>query len=64
MQVILPHTVMESRSKIINRIREMFPEIGTVTIPRKSFNETKGLQCIQDLCVPEYKAVEVEVSSK
>lgn len=55
---------MESRSKIISRIQEMFPEMSTVTVMRKQFNETKGLQYIRDLCVPEYKTVEVEVASK
>lgn len=42
----------------------MFPEILTVTVRRKHFNEAKGLQSIQDLGVPEYKAVEIEVSTK
>lgn len=55
---------MDTRSKIISRIREMFPEITTVTVLRKYFNETKGLQYIQDLCVPEYKTVEIEAASK
>nr|XP_042907671.1 mutS protein homolog 4 isoform X3 [Parasteatoda tepidariorum] len=66
LEVILSSTILESgaKSKLICRIQELFPEISIVTVQRKYFNETRGLQYIQELCAPEYKAVEIEVSPK
>lgn len=64
--MVLPNTSLEygSKSKLICRIKELFPEMTTVTIQRKYFNETRGLQYIQELCASEYKTVEIEVSPK
>ncbi|GFS64862.1 mutS protein homolog 4 [Trichonephila inaurata madagascariensis] len=65
-EVVMPNTSLEhgSKTKLLCRIRELFPEMTTVTVQRKYFNETKGLQYIQELCASEYKTVEIEVSPK
>ncbi|GBM16038.1 MutS 4 [Araneus ventricosus] len=66
LEVVMPNTSLEygSKTKLICRIKELFPEMTTVTVQRKYFNETKGLQYIQELCASEYKTVEIEVSPK
>ncbi|GIX70034.1 mutS protein homolog 4 [Caerostris darwini] len=66
LEIVMPNTSVEHgfKTKLICRIRELFPEISTVTVQRKYFNETKGLQYIQELCASEYKTVEIEVSPK
>ncbi|KAG8183749.1 hypothetical protein JTE90_029330 [Oedothorax gibbosus] len=65
-EVVMSNTVLEmgSKTKLIGRIRELFPDIVTVTVQRKYFNEARGLQCVQELCAPDYKTVETEVSPK
>ncbi|XP_054717327.1 mutS protein homolog 4-like [Uloborus diversus] len=64
-EVIMPGTVeFSTKSKLICRMQELFPDILTVTVLRKYFNETKGLQCIQELCAADYKTVEIEVAKK
>ncbi|GFQ66206.1 mutS protein homolog 4 [Trichonephila clavata] len=65
-EVVMPNTSLEhgSKTKLLCRIRELFPEMTTVTVQRKYFNEIKGLQYIQELCASEYKTVEIEVSPK
>ncbi|KAF8773833.1 MutS protein like protein [Argiope bruennichi] len=66
LEVVMPNTSLEygSKTKLICRIKELFPDMTTVTVQRKYFNETKGLQYIQELCATEYKTVEIEVSLK
>ncbi|GFT87305.1 mutS protein homolog 4 [Nephila pilipes] len=66
LEVVMPNTSLEHgyKTKLLCRIRELFPEMTTVTVQRKYFNETRGLQYIQELCASEYKTVEIEVSPK
>ncbi|XP_035226392.1 mutS protein homolog 4-like, partial [Stegodyphus dumicola] len=65
-EIIMPNTVLDygTRTKLICRIRELFPELNVVTVQRKYFNEGKGLQYIKELSASEYKTVEIEVTSK
>ncbi|XP_077981944.1 mutS protein homolog 4-like [Glandiceps talaboti] len=66
LEILMPNTACESgnMTKLFKLISDQFQNTNMSTVQRKYFNETKGLQYIKHLCVPEYKTVEMEVSSK
>nr|XP_006819740.1 PREDICTED: mutS protein homolog 4-like [Saccoglossus kowalevskii] len=66
LEIIMPNTACESgnMTKMFKLISDHFQNTNIATVQRKYFNETKGLQYIKHLCVPEYKTVEMEVNAK
>ncbi|XP_062517164.1 mutS protein homolog 4-like [Corticium candelabrum] len=65
LEVIVPSTVCDSsKSQLLTVLSDHYSDVSVTTVQRKYFNETKGLQYIKQLCVPEYNTVEMEVSSK
>lgn len=65
-EVIMPSTAWEggNMTKLFKLISDEIPLANLATVQRKYFNETKGLQYIKELCVPEYSTVEMEVATK
>uniref|UniRef100_T1IXC0 DNA mismatch repair proteins mutS family domain-containing protein n=1 Tax=Strigamia maritima TaxID=126957 RepID=T1IXC0_STRMM len=65
-EIIMPNTACENgaMSKLFRQVSNQFSNTTITTVQRKYFNETKGLQYVKDLCVPEYKGVELEIASK
>ena len=45
-------------------IKNSFQNVNFTTSPRKYFNETKGLEYIEPLCIAEFNTVLMEVQSK
>ncbi|XP_028395701.1 mutS protein homolog 4-like [Dendronephthya gigantea] len=66
LEVIIPNTACEAgkMTKLCEIITDQFSNVSLSTVQRKYFNESQGLQYIKQLCVPEFNAVEMEVSSK
>ena len=50
--------------KIYFEIKNSFQNVNFTTIQRKYFNETKGLEYIEQLCIAEFNTVLMEVQSK
>ncbi|XP_013777928.1 mutS protein homolog 4-like, partial [Limulus polyphemus] len=65
-EIIVPNTAWENvtGSRIVQQITDQYPDTTIATVQRKYFNEAKGLQYINHLCVPEYSSVEMEVATK
>uniref|UniRef100_A0A7M6DQK7 DNA mismatch repair proteins mutS family domain-containing protein n=2 Tax=Clytia hemisphaerica TaxID=252671 RepID=A0A7M6DQK7_9CNID len=65
-EIIMPTTACENgnMSPLFEAISQQNPHINLTTVQRKYFNETKGLECIKDVCVPEFQTVEMDVQNK
>ncbi|XP_065888856.1 mutS protein homolog 4-like isoform X2 [Dysidea avara] len=66
LEIIMPNTACEAgnMTKLFHLISEQFADTNLATVQRKYFNESKGLQYIKQLCVPEYNTVEMELANK
>ncbi|XP_056623120.1 mutS protein homolog 4 isoform X2 [Triplophysa dalaica] len=66
LEILMPDTasVKGQGTKLYNLITETFPSVTFTAIMRKHFNEKKGLEYIQQLCVPEFNTVLMEVQTK
>ncbi|XP_053549161.1 mutS protein homolog 4 [Bombina bombina] len=66
LEILMSNTACDggSSTKLFNLITENFKNVSFTTVQRKYFNETKGLEYIEQLCVPEFSAVVMEVQSK
>jgi hypothetical protein len=62
----MPSTACEAGNMTVlfKMISNMIKTANMVTIHRKYFNEAKGLSYIKELCLLEYRTVELEVSTK
>lgn len=65
-QHVFKKTVMgeHMKLKIYVEIKFFFQNVNFTTIQRKYFNETKGLEYIEQLCIAEFSTVLMEVQSK
>ncbi|XP_041669007.1 mutS protein homolog 4 [Cheilinus undulatus] len=66
MEILMSDTASEKGkgTKLFNLITENFPGVAFTAIQRKYFNESKGLEYIQQLCAPEFGTVLMEVQAK
>ncbi|XP_070186875.1 mutS protein homolog 4-like [Littorina saxatilis] len=66
LEIVLPNTACESgnATKLFQMISEQFQNSTISTVQRRYFNETKGLQYINQLCLSDYRTVEMEVAAK
>lgn len=65
-EIIVPNTACENgtMTKLLKLINDQFQNTSISTVQRKYFNETRGLQYVKQLCVPEFNTVEMEVRVK
>ncbi|XP_031634258.1 mutS protein homolog 4-like [Contarinia nasturtii] len=68
-EIILPHTLYDAKpetadGKLIKFIREDFPKLPLITVPRRHFSETDGLTLITKYCSDKYKYVKEEIALK
>ncbi|XP_072181746.1 mutS protein homolog 4-like [Diadema setosum] len=65
-EIIMPHTACEggAMTKLFKLVTDNFQNLEVTTVQRKYFNETKGLAMVKQLCVAEFGAVEMEITSK
>ncbi|XP_027729860.1 mutS protein homolog 4 [Vombatus ursinus] len=66
LEIIMSNTacVVGNSTKLFTLITENFKNVTFTTIQRKYFNETKGLEYIEQLCAAEFSTVLMEVQSK
>ncbi|XP_069798495.1 mutS protein homolog 4 [Narcine bancroftii] len=66
LEIIMPNTtcVKGSGTKLFTLVTENFKNAALSTVQRKYFNETKGLEYIEQLCTPEFNTVLMEVHMK
>ncbi|KAM3914999.1 mutS protein homolog 4 [Leptodactylus fuscus] len=66
LEILVPNTAYESAksSELLRLISENFKDFSFTTIQRRYFNETKGVEYIEQLCAPEFSTVLMEVKSK
>ncbi|XP_053326326.1 mutS protein homolog 4 [Spea bombifrons] len=66
LEILMSNTACESGSstKLFRLITESFKDVSFTSVQRKYFNETKGLEYIEQLCAPEFGTVLMEVQSK
>ncbi|XP_043556003.1 mutS protein homolog 4 [Chiloscyllium plagiosum] len=66
LEIIMPNTACDkgSGTKLFTLITENFKSVALSTVQRKYFNETKGLEYIEQLCTPEFSTVLMEIQMK
>ncbi|KAG9467940.1 hypothetical protein GDO78_014030 [Eleutherodactylus coqui] len=66
LEILMPNTACENgkTTELFRLISENFKGVSFTTVPRKYFNETKGVEYIEQLCVPEFSTVLMETKSK
>uniref|UniRef100_H3AEP5 MutS protein homolog 4 n=1 Tax=Latimeria chalumnae TaxID=7897 RepID=H3AEP5_LATCH len=66
LEIIMPNTACDkgTATKLFSLITENFKTVAFTTVQRKYFNETKGLEYTEQLCIPEFNTVLMEVQSK
>ncbi|XP_042675630.1 mutS protein homolog 4 isoform X1 [Centrocercus urophasianus] len=66
LEIIMPNTSCEAgnTTKLFALITEHFKNVTFTTVQRKYFNETKGLEYIEQLCASEFSTVFMEIQSK
>ncbi|XP_073448179.1 mutS protein homolog 4 [Aquarana catesbeiana] len=65
-EILMSNTACEGgkTTELSRLITENFKGISFTTVQRKYFNETKGLEYIEQLCAPEFSTVLMEVKTK
>ncbi|XP_072198687.1 mutS protein homolog 4 [Excalfactoria chinensis] len=66
LEIIMSNTSCEAgnATKLFALITEHFKNVTFTTVQRKYFNETKGLEYIEQLCASEFSTVFMEIQSK
>ncbi|XP_064310865.1 mutS protein homolog 4 isoform X2 [Phalacrocorax carbo] len=66
LEIIMSNTACDAgnTSKLFSLITEHFKNVTFTTVQRKYFNETKGLEYIEQLCASEFSTIFMEVQSK
>ncbi|KAI6064268.1 MutS protein-like protein 4 isoform X2 [Aix galericulata] len=65
LEIIMPNTACDAgNTKLFGLITEHFKNVTFTTVQRKYFNETKGLEYIEQLCASEFSTIFMEVHSK
>ncbi|XP_031231777.1 mutS protein homolog 4 isoform X3 [Mastomys coucha] len=66
LEIIMSNTacVVGNSTKLFTLITENFKNVSFTTVQRKYFNETKGLEYIEQLCIAEFSSVLMEVQSR
>ncbi|XP_056388656.1 mutS protein homolog 4 isoform X2 [Hyla sarda] len=66
LEILMPNTACENgkTTELFRLINENFKDVSLTSVQRKYFNETKGLEYIEQLCAPEFSTVLMEVQSK
>ncbi|XP_072368940.1 mutS protein homolog 4 [Scyliorhinus torazame] len=66
LEIIMPNTTCDkgSGTKLFTLITDNFKSVALSTVQRKYFNETKGLEYIEQLCTPEFSTVLMEIQMK
>ncbi|XP_040264757.1 mutS protein homolog 4 [Bufo bufo] len=66
LEILMPNTACENgkTTELFRLINENFKDVSFTTVQRRYFNETKGLEYIEQLCAPEFSTVLMEIKSK
>ncbi|XP_055320057.1 mutS protein homolog 4-like [Sitodiplosis mosellana] len=68
-QIIVPHTIHDAKpetadGKLVKFIRQEFPKLPLIKVPRRHFSETEGMDLIKKYCSDKYNYIKEEVASK
>lgn len=68
-EIIVPHTIYDAKpettdGKLVKFIREEFPKLPLIRVPRRHFSETDGMDLIKKYCSDKYNYIKEEVASK
>ncbi|XP_068095301.1 mutS protein homolog 4 isoform X2 [Hyperolius riggenbachi] len=66
LEILMSNTACESgrTTELYHLVTNNFKDVSFTAVQRKYFNETKGLEYIEQLCAPEFRTVLMEVQSK
>lgn len=65
LKILLPHTFIESNCKLVHLLENRLQKsTKIISVQRKYFNESKGLDSLKDLCFGTSKISELEHSNK
>ncbi|XP_056350221.1 mutS protein homolog 4 isoform X3 [Oenanthe melanoleuca] len=66
LEIIMSNTACDvgNTTKLFSLVTEHFKNVTFTTVQRKYFNETKGLEYIEQLCASEFSTIFMEVQSK
>ncbi|XP_061325780.1 mutS protein homolog 4 isoform X2 [Pezoporus flaviventris] len=66
LEIIMSNTACDAgnTTKLFSLITEHFKNVTFTTVQRKYFNETKGLEYVEQLCASEFSTIFMEVQSK
>ncbi|KAF4790228.1 mutS 4 [Turdus rufiventris] len=66
LEIIMSNTACDAgnTTKLFSLVTEHFKNVTFSTVQRKYFNETKGLEYIEQLCASEFSTILMEVQSK
>ncbi|XP_065529076.1 mutS protein homolog 4 isoform X6 [Lathamus discolor] len=66
LEIIMSNTACDAgnTTKLFSLITEHFKNVTFTTVQRKYFNETKGLEYVEQLCASEFCTIFMEVQSK
>ncbi|ELU10757.1 hypothetical protein CAPTEDRAFT_92723, partial [Capitella teleta] len=64
LEIIMPDTACEKANILFNAVTNSYQDTYLAMVPRKYFNEERGMSCIKHLCLPELASIEVEVKTK
>ncbi|XP_032921644.1 mutS protein homolog 4 isoform X4 [Catharus ustulatus] len=66
LEIIMSNTACDAgnTTKLFSLVTEHFKNVTFTTVQRKYFNETKGLEYIEQLCASEFSTIFMEVQSK
>ncbi|NXN91341.1 MSH4 protein, partial [Rhinopomastus cyanomelas] len=66
LEIIMSNTACDTgnTTNLFSLITEHFKDVTFTTVQRKYFNETKGLEYIEQLCASEFSTISIEVQSK
>ncbi|XP_071605918.1 mutS protein homolog 4 isoform X5 [Heliangelus exortis] len=66
LEIVMSNTACDpgNTTKLFSLITEHFKNVTFTTVQRKYFNETKGLEYIEQLCASEFSTIFMEIQSK
>lgn len=68
-EIIVPDTIYDAKSessdgKLMKFIREEFPKLSIIKLPRRHFNEAQGMELIKKYGSDKYNYVKEEIAAK
>ncbi|CAG9812751.1 unnamed protein product [Phaedon cochleariae] len=58
-EILVPNTFVEhfSGNRLINKVKERFPNLKYVGVPRSTYNKLNGFEMLNNLCIPSLNGI-------